>query len=65
MLGDAGSNVIGIMLGVALFDRVGTPAWPWHSRSILALHALAETVSFSRIIEATPPLRWLDRLGRP
>jgi hypothetical protein len=25
---------------------------------------VAETVTISRLIEATPPLRWADRLGR-
>ena len=65
MLGDAGANVIGIMLGMALFDRVGTLGLAVALAVILALHALAETVSFSRIIDATPPLRWVDRLGRP
>ncbi len=65
MLGDAGSNVIGIMLGIALFDRLGTAGLTVALAVILALHALAETVSFSRVIERTPPLRWVDRLGRP
>jgi UDP-N-acetylmuramyl pentapeptide phosphotransferase/UDP-N-acetylglucosamine-1-phosphate transferase len=65
MLGDAGSNVIGIMLGITLYDRVGTLGLAVALTIILALHALAETVSFSRIIEATPPIRWVDRLGRP
>ena len=65
MLGDAGSNVIGIMLGMALFDRLGTLGLAVALAVILALHVLAETVSFSRIVEATPPLRWVDRLGRP
>jgi len=65
MLGDAGSNVVGLLLGIALFDRLGTVGLAVALAVILALHALAETVSFSRIIEVTPPLRWVDRLGRP
>jgi hypothetical protein len=28
------------------------------------LNAVAETTSFSRVIERTPPLRWVDALGR-
>ncbi len=31
---------------------------------LVALNVLSEVVSFSRIIEATPPLRWFDRVGR-
>jgi len=65
MLGDAGSNVLGLLLGIALFDRLGTLGLAIALAVLLGLHALAETVSFSRIIEVTPPLRWIDRLGRP
>jgi len=64
MLGDAGSNVLGFIVGAGL---VGTlPMWGLGLvlAVILALHVLAETVTLSRIIEATPPLRWFDRLGR-
>ena len=31
---------------------------------LLALNVAAELVSFSRVIDAVPPLRWFDRLGR-
>jgi len=31
---------------------------------ILALTAISELVSYSRVIEATPLLHWWDRLGR-
>jgi glycosyl transferase family 4 len=64
MLGDAGSNVLGLLLGIALFDRLGTLGLAVALAVILGLHALAETISFSRIIERLPPLRWVDRLGR-
>ena len=30
----------------------------------VALNVVGETVSFSRVIERTPPLRWVDGLGR-
>jgi hypothetical protein len=29
----------------------------------VGLNVLAETVTLSRAIDATPPLRWYDRLG--
>jgi hypothetical protein len=31
----------------------------------VGLNVVADTVSFSRVIDAWPPLRFLDRLGRP
>ena len=31
---------------------------------LLALNVAAELVSFSNVIDAVPPLRWFDRLGR-
>jgi hypothetical protein len=31
---------------------------------VIGLNVLAETVTFSRTIEAIPPLRWFDGLGR-
>ena len=64
MLGDAGANTVGFVLGLLLADAVGTPALAVALAVILALHALAETVTLSRIIVATPPLRWFDGLGR-
>jgi UDP-N-acetylmuramyl pentapeptide phosphotransferase/UDP-N-acetylglucosamine-1-phosphate transferase len=64
MLGDAGSNVLGFVLGVGLYDRLSTAGIAIALAMILVLHALAETVTLSRIIDATPPLRWFDRLGR-
>jgi hypothetical protein len=31
---------------------------------LLALNLMSEVVSFSSVIDAVPPLRYLDRLGR-
>jgi hypothetical protein len=30
----------------------------------VVLNVVAETVSFTRVIERNPPLRWVDTLGR-
>jgi UDP-N-acetylmuramyl pentapeptide phosphotransferase/UDP-N-acetylglucosamine-1-phosphate transferase len=64
MLGDAGSNLLGFVIGVALFRVLPTWGLGVALAVILILHALGETVTLSRIIESTPPLRWFDRLGR-
>ena len=32
--------------------------------AIVLIHVLAETVTLSRLIQAVPPLRWIDLLGR-
>lgn len=65
MLGDAGSNVIGAVLGLAV-TVVATPLQQWIVLGVLlAANLVSEVVSFSRVIDATPPLRWLDRLGAP
>jgi UDP-GlcNAc:undecaprenyl-phosphate GlcNAc-1-phosphate transferase len=63
MLGDAGANAIGAMLGVA------ATALPRSARlaaltAVVGLTAASEKVSFSRVIERTGPLRLLDMLGR-
>jgi hypothetical protein len=53
------------VLGLALV--VGRPARRTRVTALLAgsaLTVLSEAVSYSRVIDAVPPLRALDRLGR-
>jgi UDP-GlcNAc:undecaprenyl-phosphate/decaprenyl-phosphate GlcNAc-1-phosphate transferase len=64
MLGDAGANAIGAMLGAAAAASLPRPARLALLAGIVALTATSEKVSFTRVIERTPPLRWLDMLGR-
>jgi UDP-N-acetylmuramyl pentapeptide phosphotransferase/UDP-N-acetylglucosamine-1-phosphate transferase len=64
MLGDAGSNVLGFALGIALYERLGTAGLAIALLVLLGLHAVADSVTFSRVIAGTPPLRWFDALGR-
>lgn len=64
MLGDSGANVLGFVIGVGVFLTVPTWGLAVALAVILVLHLLAETVTLSRIIDASPPLRWFDRLGR-
>ena len=66
MLGDAGANALGALLGAALAGRVERPSRRTAVLGVLvALTAASEVVSYSAVIDATPPLRWVDRWGRP
>ena len=64
MLGDTGSNPLGLVSGLGL--AVILPTWGvlLAAGVAVALQVAAETVTISRLIEAVPPLRWYDRLGR-
>ena len=64
MLGDAGANAIGALLGVAAAASLSRPARLALLTAITGLTAASEVVSFTAVIERTPALRWLDMLGR-
>ncbi|MBO0830945.1 MAG: hypothetical protein J2P29_03135 [Actinobacteria bacterium] len=64
MLGDAGANALGALLGTAAATTLPRPARVAALAAIVGLTAASEVVSFSRVIERTRPLRWLDMLGR-
>jgi hypothetical protein len=64
MLGDAGANALGAMLGAAAAAGLPRRARVAALAAILGLTAASEAVSFTKVIERTPPLRWLDMLGR-
>jgi hypothetical protein len=64
MLGDAGANALGGMLGAAAATSLPRPARVAVLAAVTGLTAASEVVSFTRVIERTPPLRWLDMLGR-
>jgi UDP-GlcNAc:undecaprenyl-phosphate/decaprenyl-phosphate GlcNAc-1-phosphate transferase len=64
MLGDAGANALGAMLGTAAATSLSRPARLAALGVIAGLTASSEVVSFTKIIERTGPLRWLDMLGR-
>jgi UDP-N-acetylmuramyl pentapeptide phosphotransferase/UDP-N-acetylglucosamine-1-phosphate transferase len=63
MLGDAGANALGAMLGAAA-SRLPRPVRIALLAGIAALTAASEKVSFTKVIERTPALRKLDMLGR-
>ena len=64
MLGDTGANLLGATLGTGAVAVMGDRSLAICAAVLLAATLASEVVSFSRVIEAVPPLRWLDRLGR-
>jgi len=64
MLGDCGANAVGALLGLRLAALPGRPARVTLLGVVTALTLASEKVSFTRVIESTPGLRELDRLGR-
>jgi UDP-GlcNAc:undecaprenyl-phosphate GlcNAc-1-phosphate transferase len=64
MLGDAGANALGAMLGAAAAGALPKPARAGLLAGMIALTVASEKVSFTKVIEATPALRRLDMLGR-
>lgn len=64
MLGDAGANALGALLGVAAAAGLSRPARAALLAVITGLTAASEVVSFTAVIERTPTLRRLDMLGR-
>lgn len=64
MLGDAGANALGAAVGAAISRRLPRPARVGLLAAITALTLASERVSFSAVIDATPVLRSVDRLGR-
>lgn len=64
MIGDAGSNVLGAVVGLGLV--LGTGFW-WRLGVLillLALNMASEIWSFSDIISSNRVLNWIDSLGR-
>ena len=64
MLGDAGANSLGALLGLRLASIPGRAPRAGLLAGVVALTLVSEKVSFTKVIEATPGLRELDRLGR-
>jgi hypothetical protein len=64
MLGDCGANALGGMLGAAAAATLPRQARVTILAAVAGLTAASEVVSFTKVIEQTPPLRWLDMLGR-
>jgi hypothetical protein len=65
MLGDAGSNALGAMLGLNSVDRFTGRGRKLAIAALAGLNLLGEIRSLGELIERTPGLAHLDRLGRP
>ncbi|GAA3166807.1 hypothetical protein GCM10010531_19290 [Blastococcus jejuensis] len=64
MLGDAGANALGALIGLRLAASPSRVVRAGLLATITGLTLASEKVSFTKVIEATPGLRELDRLGR-
>lgn len=64
MLGDAGANAMGAVVGYLLAGALDLPWLSAVAVVLLAMNVLSERLSFSRVIDTVPPLRYLDGLGR-
>ena len=64
MLGDVGANVVGGVLGLGLVLVTAPEVRTVALVVVAALNLASEAVSFSRVIDRTPPLRAMDRAGR-
>jgi hypothetical protein len=64
MLGDCGANAAGALLGLRLAALRSRTARTALLVGVAGLTLASEQVSFTAVIESTPGLRGLDRLGR-
>ena len=64
MLGDTGANLLGAVLGLAVVLETSRPVRTVVLIALIFLNLASERVSFTKVIDATPGLRHLDRLGR-
>jgi UDP-GlcNAc:undecaprenyl-phosphate/decaprenyl-phosphate GlcNAc-1-phosphate transferase len=64
MLGDGGANLLGFTVGLGLY--LVLPGWGvvLAAAVAVAVNAVGDTVTLSRVIDAVPPLRWFDAFGR-
>jgi UDP-N-acetylmuramyl pentapeptide phosphotransferase/UDP-N-acetylglucosamine-1-phosphate transferase len=65
MLGDAGSNVVGALAGVAIVLTLDPSEQLVALAVLVVINLYGEFRSISKVIEKVPGLRHLDSLGRP
>jgi UDP-GlcNAc:undecaprenyl-phosphate GlcNAc-1-phosphate transferase len=64
MLGDTGSNLVGALAGLWLVLTLSTLGLAIATGVLLIVTAYGEIRSLSALIERTPPLRFIDSIGR-
>ena len=64
MLGDAGANALGALLGLAAVTTLSRPGRLVLLGTVAALTAASEKISFTKVIAGSPALHRLDMLGR-
>jgi UDP-GlcNAc:undecaprenyl-phosphate/decaprenyl-phosphate GlcNAc-1-phosphate transferase len=64
MLGDAGANALGALLGTAAAASADRAGLAWRAAALTAVTLASEKVSFTKVIAGCPPLRALDGIGR-
>ena len=64
MLGDAGANPLGAVLGLGVVLTTGVAPQVVVLVGLVALNLAGERISFGAVIDRTGPLRALDRAGR-
>ncbi|MCA1822902.1 MAG: hypothetical protein ABR520_00250 [Mycobacteriales bacterium] len=64
MLGDTGANALGGAIGVVAVAATSARGSTAIAVLVVGLTVASERVSFTTVIAATPPLRWLDDVGR-
>jgi len=64
MLGDVGANAVGACLGAGVVLAYSFPVRVGVLVAVALLNLVGELTSFTRLIDAVPPLRALDRAGR-
>lgn len=64
MLGDAGANALGAVVGLGLAASLSPAAQAVSLALVAALNLISERWSFARAIDRSAPLRALDRWGR-
>ena len=65
MLGDAGANALGALLGTAAaLGARSTAGLAWRAAALTAVNLASEKVSFTKVIADCPPLNAVDLWGR-
>ena len=64
MMGDAGSNVLGVSIGVFIVTSYSLSVQVFWLVLLVAVHVVAEKFSITKLIEKNFILDYIDKLGR-